>query len=55
MKVYEAMDKIKKYNTVLHKINSDQELTFEDKQILREVLSHNICVLEDSELKDGSG
>lgn len=55
MKVYEAMDKIKKYNDVLHKINSDKELTFEDKQILREVLAHNICVLEDTELKDAPG
>ena len=55
MKVYEAMDKIKKYYAVLHKINSDEELTFEDKQILREVLAHSICILEDAELKDGAG
>lgn len=55
MKVYEAMDKIEKYNSVLSKIVNDKELTSDDKQIIREVLAHNICVLEMAELKDEPG
>ena len=55
MKVSEAMYKIKEYNSVLNKIINDKELTSDDKQIIREVLAHNIYVLERTELKNESG
>lgn len=55
MKVYEAMDKIKKYDSALDKIINGKELTLEDRHAIREALAHNIYLLEMAELKDEPG